>query len=81
MHRLTLNRTAVDIFRNGPRISPIHLAAYTERRAEDLLDGTSEVLGEGLEPHCSGNVDDVFKGDALGVLNVLLLLSVARGLL
>ena len=59
----------------------VNLAAGGESGTEDLLNGTLQVLGHGLEAHGAGNVDDLIKGNALGVLDVLLLLPVTRGLL
>lgn len=49
--------------------------------AEDLLDGTGEVLGEGLEAHLAGDLDNLVEGDVTTVLDVLLLLAVMGGLL
>lgn len=76
----------VDLARiNGVADSPgalvVHLAADAERRAENLLDTTLQVLGEGLEPHRPRNLNDLVEGHRLVVLDVLLLLPVAGGLL
>lgn len=49
--------------------------------AEDLLDGTGKVLGERLEAHLAGDLDNLVEGDVTTVLDVLLLLAVTRGLL
>lgn len=59
----------------------INLAPDTECSAEDLLDGALELLGERLVAHGPGNIDDVVERHGLVVLDVLLLLAVARGLL
>lgn len=59
----------------------IDLAASGESSSEDLFDGTLEVLCHRLEPHGAGNADYLIKGNALGVLDVFLLLAVARRLL
>jgi len=59
----------------------IDLAAGGEGSSEDLLDGTLEVLGHGLEAHGAGNGDDLVERNRLGVLDVLLLLAVTWGLL
>lgn len=80
-HKLTLNRTAINILRNSLRTSSLDLAAHTVCRAKNLFNGTGKVLREGLEPHCSGDLDNVFEGNTLGVLDVLLLLPVTGGFL
>ena len=59
----------------------VNLAAGGESGTEDLLNGTLQVLGHGLEAHGAGNVDDLIKRNALGVLDVLLLLAVSGRLL
>ena len=59
----------------------INLATCAEGSTEDLQDGALEVLGHGLEAHGAGDGDDLVKRDGLGVLDVLLLLAVARRLL
>lgn len=48
---------------------------------KDLLDGTGQLLGERLGSHGSGNLNDLLQGDVSVVLDVLVLLSVTRGLL
>lgn len=59
----------------------IDLAAGGESSSENLLDGTLEVLGHRLVAHGAGDGDDLVEWDGLGVLDVLLLLAVTRGLL
>lgn len=59
----------------------IDLAANRVGGTEDLPDGALELLGERLVTHSAGNVDDLIEGDGLVVLDVLLLLAIARGLL
>lgn len=59
----------------------INLAANTVGGSENLLDGTREVLGERLVSHGAGDLNDLVEGDRLVVLDVLLLLAVAWGLL
>ena len=59
----------------------IDLAADTVGGSENLLHVALEGLGEGLELHHTGDLDDLIKGHRLGVLDVLLLLAVSRGLL
>lgn len=78
---LTLNLASLNVVRNVLGATAVNLAAGGEGSTEDLLDGTLEVLGHGLEAHGAGNVDDLIKRDRLGVLDVLLLLAVTRRLL
>ena len=79
--RRTLNLARLNVVRDSLGATAINLAASAESSSEDLLDGTLQVLGHRLEPHGAGNVDDLIKRNALGVLNVLLLLAVAGRLL
>jgi hypothetical protein len=76
-----LNLAGLDVVGDVLGAAAVNLAASGESSSEDLLDGTLEVLGHGLEPHGAGNVDDLIERNALGVLDVLLLLAVTRGLL
>lgn len=48
---------------------------------KNLLDGSGQLLGERLGSHGSGNLNDLLQGDVTVVLDVLVLLSVTRGLL
>lgn len=79
--KLTLNLAGLNVVRDVLGAAAIDLAAGGEGGTENLLDGTLEVLGHGLEAHGAGDVDDLIKGDGLGVLDVLLLLAVTRRLL
>lgn len=76
-----LNLARLNVVGDVLGAAAVNLAASAESSSEDLLDGTLEVLGHGLEPHGAGNVDDLIKGNALGVLDVLLLLAVSGRLL
>jgi hypothetical protein len=76
-----LNLARLDVVRDVLRAAAIDLAAGAESSAENLLDGTLQILGHGLEAHGAGDRDDLIEGNALGVLDVLLLLPVTRGLL
>jgi len=49
--------------------------------SQDLLDVPSKVLGERFWTHFAGDIDDLVKRDVAGVLDVLLLLSIAWGFL
>lgn len=77
----TLNSSTRDIVLDRLGASSVDLAAHTEGGAENLLHNTLQALGEGLESHGSGNVNDLIQCDRLGVLDVLLLLAIPRGLL
>ena len=77
----TLNLAALDVVRDVLRTSAIYLAANTESRTQNLLHRSLQLLGERLEPHRPGNLDDVVERHALVVLDVLLLFPVAGGLL
>lgn len=59
----------------------IDLATDGVGGTENLLHDSLQRLGERLEAHGAGNVNDLVEGHALVVLDVLLLLAVARGLL
>lgn len=71
----------MDVVRDALGAAAVDLATGGESSAEDLEDGALKSLGHGLVAHGAGNVDDLVKRDGLGVLDVLLLLAVTRGLL
>lgn len=77
----TLNLAGLDVVRDVLRAPAVDLAASGESSAEDLLDGTLQVLGHGLELHLACDLDDLIERDGLSVLDVLLLLPVPRRLL
>jgi len=79
--RHTLNLAGLNVVRHSLGAAAVNLATSAESSAENLLDGTLQVLGHRLEAHGAGNVDDFIQRNALGVLNVLLLLPVTRRLL
>jgi hypothetical protein len=76
-----VNLAVVDGLGDNTRGLAINLATHTVGSAQNLLDNTLEVLGERLEAHGPGNLDDLVHADRLVVLDVLLLLAVTRGLL
>jgi hypothetical protein len=76
-----LNLARLDVIGDRLWAAAIDLATSAEGSAENLLDGTLQVLGHRLEPHGAGDVDDFIERNALGVLDVLLLLSVSGRLL
>lgn len=59
----------------------IHLTPNTKCGAEDFLHGALKVFCKRLVSHCPRNLDDLIKIDGFIVLDVLLLLTVPRGLL
>lgn len=73
--------TAVDLLNDLVRGEFVDGAADALRSSENLLYGTAQLVCQALEPHCSRNVNDGVKVDVSRVLDVLLLLPVARGLL
>lgn len=79
--KLTLNVAAVDALNDNLGGLAINLASNTVGSSENLLDTTSEVLGERLVAHGAGNIDDLLERDGLAVLDVLLLLAVTGRLL
>lgn len=79
--QLTLNLAGPDVVRDILGAAAVNLAASAEGGSENLKGGTLQVLGHGLEAHGTGNVDDLIKRNALGVLDVLLLLTVSGRLL
>jgi len=76
-----LDLAGLNVVADSLGAAAIDLAAGGEGSAEDLLDGTLERLGHRLVLHGAGDRDDLVKRDGLGVLDVLLLLAVTRGLL
>ena len=79
--KLTLNLASLDVVGDLLGGAAVNLAAGGESGTKDLLDGTLEVLGHGLEPHLASDLDDLVQRDRLGVLDVLLLLAVPGRLL
>jgi len=79
--RLTLNLAGLNVITDRLGTPTINLATSAESGTQDLLDRTPQVLGHGLEAHFAGDLDDLIERDGLGVLDVLLLLTVPRGLL
>lgn len=78
---LTINVAAINGFDDRLGRLAINLASNTISSSQNLLDGTAQLLGVRLEAHGAGNLDDLVKGNRLVVLDVLLLLAVAGGLL
>uniref|UniRef100_A0A2P2KFV1 60S ribosomal protein L12-like n=1 Tax=Rhizophora mucronata TaxID=61149 RepID=A0A2P2KFV1_RHIMU len=75
------NLTISDLLLQVLGILVVNGAPNGHARAEDLLNGPTQVLGHGPGPHDLGDLDDVIKGDVAVVPNVLGLLAVALGLL
>lgn len=78
---LTVNLAVVNGLSDNLGRLAINTAANTVSSAQDFLDGTLQVLGEGLVAHSASNLDDLVEGNGLVVLDVLLLLAITRGLL
>jgi hypothetical protein len=79
--KLTVNLASLDVVADVLGAAAIDLAADGESSTEDLKDGTLELLGERASAHLAGNLNNLVKGNGLGVLDVLLLLAVTRRLL
>lgn len=79
--KLTLDLASLDVVADLLGRAAVNLATGGESGTEDLLNGTLQVLGHGLEAHLAGDLNDLLKRHRLGVLDVLLLLAVTRRLL
>jgi hypothetical protein len=79
--RLTLDLAALNVVADGLWTPSVDLAARGESSAENFLHGTLEVLGHGLVPHRSCDLNDLVERNRLGVLDILFLLPVSRWLL
>ena len=77
----TLDLARLNLVRDILGAAAVDLAASAESSSENLLDGTLQVLGHRLEAHGAGDLNDLIERNALGVLDVLLLLAITRGLL
>ena len=78
---LTLNLAGLDVVGDALGGAAVDLATGGESSADNLKDGTLERLGHGLVAHGAADLDDLVERDGLGVLDVLLLFAVTRGLL
>lgn len=78
---LTVDLACIDLLLDNLGALAVDLAADRESSTQDLLDSAGQSLGERLEAHGPGNVDDLLKRNRLAVLDVLLLLAVTWGLL
>ena len=74
----TLDLATLNIIADILRTPTIYLTSHTKSRAQNLLDSALQFLREALESHRPRNLDDLVKGDRFGMLDVLLLLAVAR---
>jgi len=72
-----LDLAGLDVVRDRLGAAAVHLAARAEGGSENLEGGALQVLGHRLESHRARNGDDLIERNALGVLDVLLLLTVA----
>lgn len=81
MRGLTVDVAAVNGFNDRLWGLAIDLASHTVSSTQDLLNSARQLLGERLVAHGASNLDNLVEADRLVVLDVLLLLAVARGLL
>ena len=79
--KLTLNLAGLDVIGDALGGAAVDLATGGEGSADNLKDSSLEGLGHGLVAHGAADLDDLVERDGLGVLNVLLLFAVTRGLL
>src|SRR2546423_7404735 len=77
----TLDLAALDVITDILGTATVHSATHTECCSENFLDTTLKCLAQTLEPHCSGNFNDLVHGDVAAVFDVLLLLAVTGRLL
>lgn len=75
------NLARLDLGSHGLGRNTIDRAAHRVAGTQDLLDGAGQVASKRLVADLAGNIDDRLEGQVAVVLNVLLLLAVARGLL
>ncbi len=76
----TLDLPLLDVIADFFRRSSIDLTSHTESCPQNLFHRSAELLRQRLKPHGSGNLDDFFEGDWLGVLDIFLLLPISRRL-
>jgi hypothetical protein len=76
-----VNLASLDVVGDVLGAAAVNTATNRESGTEDLKDGTLELLSQRTVAHGAGDLDDVIERDRLGVLDVLLLLAVTRGLL
>lgn len=78
---LTVLLTSLDRIADVLGALSVNLATNAESCAKNLLHHALQVLGVRLKAHRPRNFNDIIERDGLAVLYVLLLLSVAWGLL
>lgn len=81
MSDLTLNLSTLNVIADVLGTSSINLATNTKGGTQDLLHRTLQILGQRLKTHRAGNLDNLVERDRFAVLDILLLLAVARRLL
>ena len=77
----TVNFPVLDGIADCLRAFAVYLTADAERRAQNLLHGTFQLLGKGLVAHGPCDLNNLIEADRLVVLDVLFFLPVSRGLL
>ena len=76
-----LKLPTIDRVNNIMRGLTIDRAPNRLRRAQDLLHSPTQLLRQRFRAHSSSDLNDLIEGDVSRMLDVLLLLPVARGLL
>merc|ERR1712001_240019 len=76
----TVDLAVIDLVDDVVRVLAVDGAADRLGRAQDLLHHPGELPGHRPGPHHPGSIDDVVQRDVAAVLDILDLLSVARGL-
>ena len=79
--RHTVNLAGLDVVADILGAATVNTETDRESSTQDLKDGTLQLLGQTAVAHGTGDLDNVIEGNGLGVLDVLLLLTVTRGLL
>ena len=74
---VNLDLASVDALDDSVGVLAVDGAADGLGGTKDLLDGTGKALGERLEAHLAGNLDNLVERDVATVLDVLLLLAVS----
>lgn len=77
----TLDLSALNFITDILWTSSVNLASNAECSSKNLLHSAFQLLRKRLKSHCPSDFNNFVEWNGFTVLNVLLLLSVARGLL
>ena len=77
---LTVDFAIVNAFGDDSGRLSIDLASNAECCSQNFLDSSTQILGERLVAHGPCNLDNLIKADGFAVLDILLLLAIARWL-